>query len=826
MVQTTFRGGHVNEGGFARSVAVSGQYAYLADQTNGLIIYDILDPAMPVRVGQTNNGGNAWSVAVAGPYAYLANSADGLRIYDVSDPANPINVGHINDGGSAREVAVSANSVYLANYDDGLRIYDVSDPTHPVNVGHMNAGGLVLSVAVSQGYAYVASDTNGLQIYADGGTGLGLLPVTQINEGGRASGVSVAGRYIYLANGEDGVRIYDSRYPFSVSSIAAVGHINQGGVAVALAVYANHLYLANSEDGLRVYDVFNPTNPVPVAHVNEACCAYGVAVSSRAVCLANGSDGLRLLSQGGIQPIVRLELTGGAPNIISGGNSVEGRLMGVTISGGGPNTLLTRSDFSAIGGGFFNAVGLGQDTGDSGDFTFSTIAGGAWNEIRSHLMVDYLTYEGATIGGGISNTIVGAHSTIGGGYENAVWAPDSFIGGGGQNLIGSPNKYAFEGEAHVISGGRRNRINYENSNSTISGGADNFLDGSDANIAGGNSNQIVWAGWNYGNAIGGGRRNHIQAAESCTIAGGAHNFIEAFGFSTVGGGQSNRVTGSYSVAPGGFNNIVEGDYSFAAGRHAQAKHDGSFVWADSTDEDFPSTGTNQFLIRASGGVGIGTTTPTSMLDVFDGSGPDGQGGSVHVGGTIKNGDPKLIYFGDMPYVALGENGADDQMELRAGTFFFTAAAGANGSGRVGIGTNAPISALHVVGTITATTVDQTSDRAAKEHFARIDAREVLEKVANLPIESWNFKHDPSRHLGPMAQDFHTAFGLGTDDKHIASVDADGVALAAVQGLNQKLEEALTRKEAEIAALQERLAQLSVLVHKLALTEQTRNEGTR
>jgi hypothetical protein len=52
----------------------------------------------------------------------------------------------------------------------------------------------------------------------------------------------------------------------------------------------------------------------------------------------------------------------------------------------------------------------------------------------------------------------------------------------------------------------------------------------------------------------------------------------------------------------------------------------------------------------------------------------------------------------------------------------------------------------------------------------------------------------------MAQDFHAAFGLGTDDKHIATVDADGVALAAIQGLNQKLEE----KNARIAELERRL----------------------
>ena len=86
---------------------------------------------------------------------------------------------------------------------------------------------------------------------------------------------------------------------------------------------------------------------------------------------------------------------------------------------------------------------------------------------------------------------------------------------------------------------------------------------------------------------------------------------------------------------------------------------------------------------------------------------------------------------------------------------------------------------------------------------------MLEKVVALPLSSWNYKADTStRHIGPMAQDFYAAFGVGPDDKHIATVDADGVALAAIQGLNQKLEE--TR--AENAELKQRLEKLEQLMN--------------
>jgi SMC interacting uncharacterized protein involved in chromosome segregation len=66
------------------------------------------------------------------------------------------------------------------------------------------------------------------------------------------------------------------------------------------------------------------------------------------------------------------------------------------------------------------------------------------------------------------------------------------------------------------------------------------------------------------------------------------------------------------------------------------------------------------------------------------------------------------------------------------------------------------------------------------------------------------------HLGPMAQDFYAAFAVGMDDKHISMVDADGVALAAIQGLNEKVEQ----KETEITELKRELDDLKKLVNRI------------
>jgi len=106
-----------------------------------------------------------------------------------------------------------------------------------------------------------------------------------------------------------------------------------------------------------------------------------------------------------------------------------------------------------------------------------------------------------------------------------------------------------------------------------------------------------------------------------------------------------------------------------------------------------------------------------------------------------------------------------------------------------------------------TTWQNASDRALKENFEPVNAQEVLARVTHLPVSHWNYKNAPGqRHIGPIAQDFQVAFAVGSDDKHISTVDEGGVALAAIQGLNQKLEQ----KETEITELKQRLEKLEQL----------------
>jgi hypothetical protein len=109
-----------------------------------------------------------------------------------------------------------------------------------------------------------------------------------------------------------------------------------------------------------------------------------------------------------------------------------------------------------------------------------------------------------------------------------------------------------------------------------------------------------------------------------------------------------------------------------------------------------------------------------------------------------------------------------------------------------------------------------SDRKAKDDFAAVNLQSVLAAVTTLPITTWSYRTEHGvRHIGPMAQDFFAAFNVGEDNRYIANVDESGVALAAIQGLNEKMEKQLKARDAEIEQLRQTIAQLKTAMNKLA-----------
>jgi hypothetical protein len=217
-------------------------------------------------------------------------------------------------------------------------------------------------------------------------------------------------------------------------------------------------------------------------------------------------------------------------------------------------------------------------------------------------------------------------------------------------------------------------------------------------------------------------------------------------------------------------------------------HPGAFVWADSQSGAYSSDRNNQFKIRAGGGV---------VMDVTGSSGLNPA--ALYVNSTSANGVGLYVT----------ESSSDAAIVVNnAGTADLIK--GFNGGG------GAVFEVIHS-GAVNAPAFNLTSDRNAKENFQALNPEQVLEKVASLSVSQWNYKADQKdvQHVGPMAQDFHAAFGLnGDDDKHISVVDEGGVALAAIQGLNQKVDDQkaeLRQKETEITELKQRLARLEQII---------------
>jgi hypothetical protein len=362
-------------------------------------------------------------------------------------------------------------------------------------------------------------------------------------------------------------------------------------------------------------------------------------------------------------PGLRTEQNATSTNLIGGyiRNKVTGGVIGAVIGGGGENGFAhsVTDNYSTIGGGRNNQAG--DDTGTAEDASYATVGGGSGNVADGKL---------STIGGGLYNKAEVYASTVAGGQANRATEYDATVGGGNSNTAGGQRatvgggRYNFINENYgTIGGGESNRV-YEQ-HGTVAGGHSNTAQGRYSAISGGDNN--IASG--HESVIGGGDDNRTGGTYS-TVSGGHSNSASGHS-SSVGGGWDNSARGSYSTIPGGYLNEADGNWSFAAGTRSKARHEGSFVWADADYyTDFISTGNDQFLIRASGGVGIGTNSPTEALDV---------NGTVKATTFIGDGNGLTNLSVDSGWTVSGDN-------------VYSAV-----SGNVGIGTTDPNALLEIAG---------------------------------------------------------------------------------------------------------------------------------
>ncbi|WP_420129497.1 tail fiber domain-containing protein [Longimicrobium sp.] len=295
--------------------------------------------------------------------------------------------------------------------------------------------------------------------------------------------------------------------------------------------------------------------------------------------------------------------------------------------------------------------------------------------------------------------------------------------------------------------------------------------------------------------------------------------LARLGFGSAAFGQNTRASGDYSFAAG-LATTASGDQAVALGNNGTASGDRSFGF----------NGTASGVGAMALGSGAQATNDDALA-----MGPSSIAGglaSIVLGPSIANGN-----FG----VAIGlQNSASGQFSVAIGKNARTAnrqgsvvlgdgCAGfssdsvfptannqfvARGCGGVKFFTNQNLSS-GVELSAGGSGWSAVSDRNRKENFLALEGEDVLARLRNVPVSSWNYRsQDRSiRHMGPMAQDFYAAFGLGENELMINSVDIDGVNMAAIQALTARTdalqaENATLRQEnAEMRARLERIEAL-------------------
>lgn len=423
----------------------------------------------------------------------------------------------------------------------------------------------------------------------------------------------------------------------------------------------------------------------------------------------------------------------------------------VAVVGGGEGNVAGGYD-SAIGGGYRNVASFDWASIGGGGLNkagrFASVVGGGVNNVSS--------FDYSTVGGGANNIASAASSVVSGGYSNTASATDSFVGGGYLNVasaqravIGGGTANGASGDYSVIAGGQNNQITGAGDQSVIGGGVSNSVTANLATIAGGQHNVAGFTGA----TIGGGGQNTASGLSSL-ISGGYSNTASATD-ATVGGGYWNAATAQRATVSGGTANTANGQYASVGG--GQINH---------------ASGDNAAIGGGSGNTasGIGSVVAGGISNTASGDYAFAAGYRAKA-----SQDGAFVWADDSPF-DFGTSLSNTFRVRSTNGVRFVVAIDNTGATTVSCLLNDSTAGWSC-----------SSDRNVKENFSAVDSQDILRRLSQMPISRWNIiGTDPNvKHVGPTAQDFAAAFNLGNDDKLIGSVDAQGVALAAIQGLYQQ-----------------------------------------
>jgi len=522
------------------------------------VVPDAALPGTVARLGsnQTFTGAVTFSPAAGAPFRVASSSLVTNLNADLLGGSSATSFWNIggNAGTTGANFIGTTDNQPLELRANGGRVFRITPTATAPNI----VGGSVLNS--------IASNTVGAVI--GGGSGNSASNNYSVVAGGQnnaatnlaavvlgGSGNTAGGQYS-VAGGHNARALQDGTFVWSDSSTAA-----------PFSSTSNNSVVLRAANGVGI----NTNNPQASLHVAGALQADGLrlpTLASAGALLTSDASGNATW-----QPAtVRSQTNGNSPNIIggAGANFVAPGVVGATIAGGGSPTAS-------------NSV--------SGNY--GTVAGGAGNRVTGTV---------GAVGGG-TNNVAANYATVAGGAQNSAVADNTAIGGGAGNIASNLSA--------VVSGGSTNTAG--GTESAVVGGFANRALGSRAFVGGGSGNSAEGSR----SALSGGESNRVTNTYG-TIAGGSANTNSGFA-ATISGGLLNQARGDYSTVPGGYNNIAGGLYSYAVGQSARALHDGSFVWADaSTLTPFGSTQPNQFLVRSSGGMGVGIAPQDGML-VVDGN---------------------------------------------------------------------------------------------------------------------------------------------------------------------------------------------------------------
>jgi len=291
--------GHIpTAAGLTRDMRLAGDYLYIADGDNGLVVADVTDPGLPEVVGHLALPGHAYSIDVFGSYVYIGDKEDTLRVISVVDPENPSEVGKCPVGDEALDVCVVGTNVFVAARGVGLVSVDVSTPSLPSIMDTFNTAGFSYDVYVSGDYAYVADATKGVRVI-DVSDPYNLDETGGYDTNGISYGVTKSGSYVYCADGTQGVKSFDASSP---DTLILLDSFDTPTAATKVQVLGTGLYVADgSMAGVRVIDVSDPGSLSELGYILSKGAAGNLWLPGDSLLyLADGLTGVLVIDRDGL----------------------------------------------------------------------------------------------------------------------------------------------------------------------------------------------------------------------------------------------------------------------------------------------------------------------------------------------------------------------------------------------------------------------------------------------------------------------------------------------------------------------------------------------